>query len=426
MLMLSQSDSSLHGGKPGQPLDDLRSNRHHSAAVGARPLQRHLKSCGQFDSPKLVDVCTSQWEAAEKHRQKKIAEEARLYLRRIQMSWVTEGLGIHLFLSGTLKWKKERNVRRDFFGSEWRVADGWAFGYGSGLQALEVSAESEGDFPATVQFEWGKKVNTPERTSLSHGGVTTAIALFLASFFAKHEGRILISGHSQGAVYALLLFRVLQEAAQGKFRAGRHVACVAETAFAMKLIELAQGPDAQDSLQEWAQNARVLVTGPLAVAFNLEWAEYYLVKHQCQIAAVISSVAMTVRASRQHFEYMSDEQITLTESLGRIPDFMYGFSHGKGRCLADAQVKAIFEEFAFLLEARLCDTKFAGGFDKNIKANDQGQLLHRGLGFLQEVGPSCKLAFDATCLPTGKHAGACWEIHRLGNYRSIAKVLLRS
>lgn len=395
---------------------------------------------------KLADEARRRREARERaERRKKLAEESRRkreaaeekrrpqlgWLRGLDLGippWLHGGLGIHLFLSGTLTWDSEKKARLDFFGTEWNVPDEWVFGWGSGLQALEASAEVASNFPATVQFKWGKSVKAPEHTSLCLGGVTAEIACFLASFFAKHDGKVLISGHSEGVVYALLLFRALQEAAEGKCgieqEAMEHTK--EEAVFGKKLMELAKGPDSQDKLWKWARNARALVTGPFAVAFNREWAEYYLVKHQSQIAAVISSVAMNADSPdgsgpwEGNFECVLWDQKKLAKKLGRIPDLMYSFSYGEGRCLADARVKAIFEEYAFLLEARLCDTTTNGSFQRT---DDQGRVLHRGLNFLRMVGPSFKWSFVPHYESLGKKAGACWEMHTLAAYRCIAKLL---
>merc|ERR1712232_1496878 len=184
-------------------------------------------------------------------------------------------------------WEREKKARLDFFGTEWKVPDGWVFGYGSGLQALEATAGAASDFPATVQFKWGNCVRAPEDTSLHSAGVTIDIALFLACFFAKHDGHVLISGHSEGSAYALLLFRALQEAADGNYSIKREAMerAVPEAVFRQKIMELARGPNWQEKLQKWAGNARALVTGPFAIAFDREWAEYFLVRHQSQIAA---------------------------------------------------------------------------------------------------------------------------------------------
>mmetsp|Transcript_62724 Transcript_62724/g.119076 ORF Transcript_62724/g.119076 Transcript_62724/m.119076 type:complete len:734 (+) Transcript_62724:150-2351(+) len=391
---------------------------------------------------KLADESRRQREAAEKAEREKKAREERQeklekaravelkisgWLRGLKLGippWLHGGLGIHLFLSGTLKWEKEKKARLDFFGTEWKVPDGWVFGYGSGLQALEATSGAASDFPATVQFKWGNCVKTPEHTSLYQGGVTTEIALFLASFFAKHDGHVLISGHSQGVVYALLLFRTLQEAAEGKYSIEQEImeGAVPEAVFGKKLMEIAKGRNSQEKLQKWARNARALVTGPCANAFNREWAEYYLLKHQSQIAFVVSSVAMSVDSPdgsgpwERYFECVFSSQKKVAKLLGRIPDLMYGFTE-EGRCLADAQVKTIFEENAFLLEARLCTD--IEGFQR---ADDQGRVLHRGLNFLQMVGPSFKWSFEPQ-YDSLRKAGATWELHKLETYRRIAKLL---
>lgn len=414
-------------------------------------LSIRFDTCDAPLGPALQSCAQRQWELVEQERQREVAEEARRHRAAAEQKhqrivelflagrlpgrpslevppWVHGGLGIHLFLSGTLTWEREKRARLDFFGTEWKVADGWAFGYGLGLQALEAEARAAGGFEASVQFRWGQTVKMPECVSLYEAGVTPGIAHFLASFFAKHEGRVLISGHSEGVAYALLLFRALQEAADEPVRHVRFRRTTPDAIFRQTLAELAQGPDPQAKLQEWAQNARALVTGPLAVGLTRDWAEYCFVRHHAQVAGVISSVAMNVDSPdgsgpwEGYFQSVCGEQRMIAKNLGRIPDLLYSLSHGQGRCLADARVRAIFEAHAFLLEARLSNLESDGGYQA---AGDQGRVLHRGLDFLRGGGPSL-FAAEPTCSSDGKKIGACWELHQLGAYRSIARLLFEA
>merc|ERR1711924_242530 len=120
-----------------------------------------------------------------------------------------------------------------------------------------------------------------------------------------------------------------------------------------------------------------------------------------------------------YFDSVFSGQKATAQQLGRIPDLMYSFSFGEGRCLCDARVRAIFEEYAFLLEARLCNAK-AEGYQRR---DDLGQVLHRGLKFLAQVGPKLKWSFDPYYDGPGKKTGVNWELHQLGTYRRIAKLL---
>jgi len=297
-----------------------------------------------------------------------------------------------------------------------------------GLQALEATdtAGTASKFPACVQFKWGNCVKAPELASLSAGGVSLDIAHFLASFFAKHDGKVLISGHSEGVAYALLLFRALQDAAEGKYSNKQEVMeqSSPEAVFSKKLVRLARGSNAEETLCRWAGNAHALITGPFGVAFDKEWAEYFLIRHQSQVAAVVSSVSVKAKpdgsgAWERNFEHVTNEQRKLVKVLGRIPDLMYGFSYGEGRCLADSRVKEIFELYAFLLEARLSDTDT----EASHSADHQGRVLYSGLSFLKDLGPSFKWSFEPDYLSPGKKAGVTWELHQLGAYRRIAKLL---
>lgn len=111
--------------------------------------QRQQEVAEEERQRKLTDEVRKQQKAAEKDkrqkkarelRQKKLADEARErraaaeriraaelrisgWLHGIDLgipSWLHGGLGIHLFLSGTLKWEREKKARVDFFGTEWR------------------------------------------------------------------------------------------------------------------------------------------------------------------------------------------------------------------------------------------------------------------------------------------------------------------
>merc|ERR1712203_603115 len=97
----------------------------------------------------------------------------------------------------------------------------------------------------------------------------------------------------------------------------------------------------------------------------------------------------------------------------------YSFTFGDDRCLADARVRAIFEEYAFLLEATFSNVE-AEGFQR---PDDKGRILYRGLKFLPMVGRGFKWSFTPFSYDGLQKAGANWEMHQLGAYRRIAKLL---